>query len=126
MLEISVRYLEGLNFHMDIKVIEPREKLNGVYVEYLDNRTLHSSPEMPLILKAIGMKRAGYCLERDTEIWAWQPWGYIQYRLIHWFIKTYWWLLRWLYDNARMFKQIPPGTMFSWKYFTPYTWLRRK
>ena len=125
MLEMSIKYLEGLSFHMDIKVVEPREKLNGVYVEYLDSWLLHNSQEMPLILKAIGMKKVGYRLETLQEVWAWQPWGYTQYRLIHWFIKAYWWLLRWLYNNTRMFKRIPPGQIFSWKYFTPYTWIKK-
>ena len=125
MIEVSIKHLEGLNFMADVKIVEPREKRNGVYVEYVDERLLDSSLEFKFILRAIGMRQVGEAFEKRAYIYGFYPWGYWQYKVIRHLARVYWMLLLWLYDNARMFKQIPPAEMFSWKYFTPYTWFKR-
>lgn len=124
MIEVTVKYLEGLNFIADIKIVEPREKRNGVFIEYVDKKLLREAPEFKHILRAFGMRKTGDCLERGADIYTFYPWGYLQYKVIHLLVKVYWKAIFWLYNNARMFKQIPSGEMFSWSYFTPYTWVK--
>lgn len=124
MIEVSVKHLEGLNFIVDVKIVEPREKKNGVYIEYVDRRTLYESPVFKFILRAFGMRQIGEAPERHAYIYAFHPWGYWQYKMIYLLIKAYLMSLWWLYGNARIFKQIPPAEMFSWKYFTLYIWCK--
>lgn len=124
MLQMSVKYLEGLNFHWDIKIVEPREKQNGVYVEFIDRNLLRQSPELAVIFKAIGLHKVDEHFESFTDVYAWGRWGKLRFSLIRLLILAYWRTLYFLYDNGRVFKEIPPGQCFSWRYFTPYTWLR--
>ena len=123
MIEVSVHYLEGLTFIADIKVVEPREKEKGVYVEHVDWR-ISADPVTRVILKAYGLRRVGTGLVDRTDVYTFYPWGYWQYKAVHQVFRGYWWMVRFLYDNARLFKAIPPQEIFSWGYFTPYVWLK--
>jgi len=124
MVAISINHLEGLNFIADVKIVEPREKKNGVFIEYVKRDIRLKSPELHLILKAFGMRKVGEEYEMDSDIYTFYPWGYAQYKFIHFWLKIHWRIIHWLYDNGRMFKQIPSGEMFSWSYFTPYVWVK--
>ena len=122
MIEITTKTVDGVNFIFDFKIVEPRDKEYGLSIEYVDWRC---EKEVKPILYALGLRRIGERLERAVSIYAFYPWGYFQYKLIIGLARIYWRVIAWLYDNARLFKQIPEYERFSWKYFTPYTWLKR-
>ena len=124
MIEVSINHLEGLNFIADVKIVEPREKENGVFIERIEGNLAKKSPEFISIIKAFGMRKVGRSVVTDTDVYTFYPWGYFQYRLVHFWFRIYWEAIRWLYNNARMFKAIPQGEMFSWSYFTPYIWIK--
>jgi len=120
MIETSVRHRENLNFIYDIKIVEPREKRNGVYVELVKYKYMTS--EMTTILKAIGMRYSGEDELTDSSVYTFYPWGYYQYILMRKILKAYWWFIKVLYYNARFFQPVEVGEKFSWKYFTPVSW----
>lgn len=122
MIEATTRTVEGVRFIADAKIVEPREKRNGVYVESV-TRGLLGNSELGAILTGFGMRKVGEDWSRDCIIYAFYPWGYWQYKVVRHLLRAYWWSTWFLYDNARVFKGIPPGEMFSWRYFTPYRWV---
>ena len=123
MIEVTTKTLDGVSFLTNAKIVEPREKRNGVYVELVSER-MYRNTEMGVILKGFGLRKVGHDLACDYDIYTFHPWGYWQYRVVRYLLRAYWWLIRFLYDNARMFKEIPPSNRFSWSYFTPYVWVR--
>lgn len=122
MIVTTVEEVDGVRFIASVRIIEPREKRNGVCVE-LVSRMISDDTGIGAILKGFGMKNVGRDLYQDVDIYAFYPWGYCQYKIAQYLFKAYWWLIRFLYDNARLFKEIPPGEMFSWRYLTPYRWM---
>ena len=122
MIEVQVEHREGLNFIVDLRIVKPVEILKGVHIERISNDIIEDSGELNLILKALGMRFLGRDDVSDTHIYAFYPWGYWQYRLVHSLCVFYWKCIRWLYYNARFFQQIPSHERFSWRYFTPYCW----
>ena len=125
MIQISQDYVDGVSFISDIKIIEPFGYENGVQVERISNNCLKSSTRR--ILKALGMRKVsdGQMFDRDCEIWVAYPVNYYRYKMTHCLLRGYWKTVRFLYDNARIFKAIPPGECFSWRYFTPYVWYKQ-
>ena len=116
---------EGVRFISKIRFVEPYEYENGVRVEKVERRQIEQEPEAALLLNSLGLKRVGFDDCWDAYIYALYPIGYVQYKVVQHILTGYYWLVKFLYNNARMFQQIPVGTQFSWKYFTPYAWLRR-
>ena len=45
MIAVSINHLEGLNFIADVKIVEPREKENGVFIERIAEDLIKKSPE---------------------------------------------------------------------------------
>ena len=117
---------EGVRFISSVKFAEPYDYENGVRVEKISKRLLDQVPETALLLNSLGLRKVGKDLWFDAYVYASYPLGYIQYKIVRHILMGYWWLMRFLYNNARMFKQIPSGGCFSWRYFTPYTWFKRK
>jgi len=116
---------EGVSFISKVEFVEPYEYENGVRVEKVDRRQIEGVPETVLLLNSLGLKRVGFDYSWDAYVYTPYPIGYIQYKIAQHILTGYFWLVKFLYNNARMFQQIPVGTQFSWKYFTPYAWLRR-
>ncbi len=116
---------EGVRFCSKVEFVEPYEYKNGVRIEKVSIRLHDRVPETVLLLNSLGLRRVGIDPCYDAYIYASYPLGYIQYKLIRHLLTGYWWLMKFLYNNARMFKQIPPAECFSWRYFTPYTWVKK-
>lgn len=116
---------EGVRFLSRVRFVEPYDYENGVWVEKVSRRTLDQVPETALLLKSLGLKKVGFDHRWDTNVYALYPLGYIQYKVIRHALTGYWWLVRFLYNNARMFQQISSAECFSWKYFTPYVWIKK-
>ncbi len=124
MILTTVKTIEGVQFISDIEIVEPREKIHGVYVELIGYNLSHSAKELPSILHKLGLRHTGYDINRDSYIYAFYPWGYYQYKIMRVILKAYWWSLWFLYNNTRVFKEIPHNEVFSWHYFTPYVWVK--
>lgn len=122
MITTTVSQVDGLNFIVDVKLEPPFEYRNGVRVELVSSRVLVEAPECKLILTALGFELVDFDLVTDSYIYAQLPYRFIQYKVVSFLLRFYWWSIRFLYNNARMFKQIPQGERFSWRYFTPYVW----
>jgi len=125
MIEITVKYVDGVRFVDSWKVVEPIEVRHGVQIERVSRQLLEASPGAESFLKMIGLKRVEVEPWTDVYIYAFYPMSWLWLEFIRRASCVYWRILRWLYNNARMFKQIPEGEMFSWRYSTPYTWLKR-
>lgn len=125
MILTEVKQDEGLNFIVDVKEVPPYEHRNGVRIELISERLLNQSPEFKLILTALGYELVGLDECTPCYIYAKLPFRFIQYKIARLGIRIYWWTVRWLYLNARIFQQIEPGYYFSWSYFTPYVWARK-
>ena len=123
MITISVDYVEGVRFISDVKLEDKGERLNGVPVHYVDKR-IENEPSFKEFASTLRLKRVEdnpqYMGPGGTYVTS--PRNVVFYRLFKFILKIYWTSLRWSYDNVRLFKAIPHGEMFSWKYFTPYTW----
>ena len=125
MIESTIETIDGVHFLKDARFVEPYEYENGVRVERITQRLLDRSPETEGLLLIMGMRKVGVDPCFDADIYARYPMGYFIYRTIHHLLKGYWWVLRFLYNNARIFQQIQAGECFSWRYFTPYVWIRK-
>lgn len=116
---------EGVRFLSRVRFTEPYDYENGVRVEKVSKRTIEQAPETTMILNGLGLKKVGFDYHWDAYVYAGYPLGYTQYKIARHVLTGYWWLMRFLYNNARIFQQIPSGTPFSWKYFTPYVWVKK-
>jgi len=116
---------EGVRFMTDIQLVKPYEYRNGVMVELLSCSRLKDAPDIELSLRRLGFKRVGFDPDFDAYQYVRYPFGYIRYKIVSKLMKGYWWLMRFLYNNARMFQEVPRGERFSWRYFTPYVWMRK-
>ena len=121
MIETTIRTIEGVQFIENIRILESDDKLHGVPVHRINSRVLEND-ELMRTIKAKGLREVGYDCERDEALYAQFPVNFFKAIILNTLFAEYWAIVRWLYDNARVFKQIPPGTMFSWRYFTPYCW----
>lgn len=116
---------EGVRFITSMKFVEPYDYENGVHVEKISRRLLAQAPEISLLLNGMGLRRVGTDPCLDAVVYAEYPLGCIQYKIASHVLIGYWWLMRFFYNNARMFQQIPPAQYFSWRYFTLYVWVRK-
>ena len=126
MLLVTVDTVEGVQFIKDIQVAEPDEIYMGVPVHRVPEEWL----EAIRAIKAMGFRKVGvaeYCFQQD--LYTQGRFSFLRAKVTHFLFRVYWAAIKWLYDNARVFKQIPAGSPFSWSYFTPYCWylsLKRK
>jgi len=124
MIEISVREEEGVRFIDKVKVVS-WEKRKGLPVQLIDELLLRVNPEMDRILKMLWLERVDEDENHPVVIYAQRPVNDLFYLLLKWWCGIYFKVIRFAYRELRVFKQIPPGEYFSWRYFTPYTWLKR-
>jgi len=124
MIETTIDTINGVQFLTDARFVEPYNYKNGVRVEEVTERLLDRAPETEGILRIMGMREVGFDHTSRVVIYAHYPMGYFVYRATHHLLKSYWWLIRFLYRNVCMFQQIPAPECFSWKYFTPYVWFK--
>jgi len=120
----EVKLLEGVRFIINVKLEEPFEHKYGVRIERISGRLLAESKEFRIILKALGFRKVEEEPWTDNIIYVQYPVCYIRYKAIQALINAYYKTILFLYDNARLFKKIPEGEQFSWRYFTPYTWFK--
>ena len=125
MIETTIEAIEGVNFVTNARFVEPYEYENGVRVEKVTSRLLLRSPEIKGLLKVMGLREVGFDYPLDAVVYAQYPTGYFIYRVVHQLVVAYWWAIRFLYKNARLFQQIPEAECFSWRYFTPYVWFKK-
>ncbi len=122
MIEVTAKYVDGVNFIDKVKIIS-WERRHGIPVQQVDYKVL-KEPLVKSILKSLMLEEVDYDPCCRITYFAQRPVNDYVFKLIKWSFSVYWYLVRWLYNNARMFKQIPSGEMFSWRYFTPYTWFK--
>ena len=126
MIETTVDTIDGVQFLKDIRIVEPIEKRHGVPVELVSWRLADNNPEFIRALKLLGLKKIDFDPSYRADVYAKFPISYIRLKITMAALHTYWAIIRWLYNNARVFKQIPENGCFSWRYFTPYTWFNKK
>ena len=125
MIEVAVSEIEGVQFYTNIKILEPDEWIAGMGIHRIHNKVVRGESQFMRAIKVLGLRRVGEQPEYKAGIYAQFPLPYIPIKVIQSWLKIYWWVIRFLYDNARIFQQIPPMYPFSWAYFTPYTWYKR-
>lgn len=115
---------DGGVFIKDLRLLGPPDLTwNGVPAYRVYERRWVGGQLTKVQLASLGLHKVGYDVEYDNGIYVkgWVPsllarfFGFMTYHV-------YWSLLRWLYDNGRVFQVITPGERFSWRYFTPYVW----
>lgn len=123
MIEVSIDEIDGVRFYKNIRVLEADDKVNGVPVH---NILRHWSLDGEFIraIKALGMRKIGIDYYRDADLYVTSNLFAWQFKVNGLALKVYWVVVKWLYNNARFFKMIPPEERFSWRYFTPYCWYR--
>ena len=126
MIEATESCIDGVRFIDNIRFCEPYLYENGVKVERVSERLLIEGRHIDLMLKALGLRRVGWDYCYRSAVYAHYPIGYVQYKAVRFLLQGYWRTIKFLYSNARMFKQIPEAECFSWRYFTPYTWFKKQ
>jgi len=121
MIELTTDSIDGINFIKDFRLVEPFERENGVVIERI---TQNNKRTMLPILRALGLREVGFDHLYRCYIYAHYPLPFFWYKAVKFSLKAYWRVIRFLYDNGRIFKQIPASEPFSWRYFTPYTWFK--
>ena len=127
MIETTEDTIDGITFYKDIKILEPDDTIGGLPVHRISDRVIMRDDELMRAIKALGLKRVGRDIRHwgGCELYAQFPSPFIPIKVIQFTLRVYWAVIRWLYDNARVFKQIPVGECFSWRYFTPYVWYKK-
>lgn len=124
MIEITTSEVDGVRFYKGIRILEPDDRIGGFPIHFIPDVAVRD-PELMRAIKVLGLKRVGRDLPSLSELYAQFPRAYIGVKLTQFMLSVYWGVIRWLYDNARVFKEIPPYEHFSWQYFTPYVWCRK-
>ena len=126
MIETTISEVEGVRFYKNIRILGPDDTVGGMGVHIIPDRVMVRDPELMRAIRVLGLKRVGrdMCRAGGSELYAQFPMPYFAIKVVQFALKIYWATIRWLYDNARVFKQIPESECFSWKYFTLYVWYR--
>ncbi len=120
MLEVTVNTVDGVEFVSDVRVLEADEKYMGVPAHHIREGI---NPEIMRVVRAMGFRKVGRAaFYFKTDIYVASRFSYYRVIITRALFRCYWSGVKWLYDNARFFKQIPEGSLFSWSYFTPYCW----
>ena len=106
MIETTEDIIEGARF-LRTRICEPYEYEKGVRVEKVSYRVL--THECAGVLRLLGLRKVGEEPWTDCAIYAHYPIGYAQYKVVHFLLRGYWWAIRFLYRNARMFQEISPA-----------------
>lgn len=125
MIETTIDEVDGVQFLKDIRILEPDDTVGGMGVYRIDDKTAVWNPEVMRAIKVLGLRRVGRQVEWRANLYAQFPIPFLPIKLVQFALRVYWATIRFLYDNARVFKQIPPNQCFSWTYFTPYVWFRK-
>ena len=120
MIEITIKYIDGVQFLDTFKIVS-WEKVDGVNAQLVSRKLINQSYTNHII-RTLGLVKVGYDASMRADIFV-KKYGLS--RLYLKLSKVYWRLVRFMYDNCRLFKQIPLGSEFSWRYFTPYTWIKK-
>lgn len=123
MIEISIKVIDGVNFIDNMKVLEPDSTWEGVPVHRVEGKYRHAN-DLLFGLRMLGLRKVGFDFSRRADLYTSYPVDWFRAKVNHAFIVIYWAIIRWLYNNARFFKQIPESQPFSWRYFTPFTWFK--
>lgn len=123
MIETTIREVEGVKFLETVKIVS-WETRKGIPVQEVDAEVIGET-WWEGIRKMLMLEEVEYDFSRKTYIYAQRPVNDITYKVVEFIGRFYWKLMRFLYDECRVFKGIPAGEMFSWRYFTPYVWYRR-
>ncbi len=121
MIEVTIKEVDGVRFYKNIRILEPDTIENGVGVHRIVDRT---DPNLISSIKMLGLRKVGRDPAYRSDLYAQYPMPYYKFKATEFLLKIYWNIVRWLYDNARMFKEIPHSDPFSWKYLTLYVWYR--
>jgi len=125
MIEITIKHVDGIDFIDKVHILEPDKIWHGIGVHMVSMRV---DKQAAGFLNLLGLRKVYFDCNYKAYYYARTPFAYYV-KGAEFLCRIYWVLIRWLYDNARIFKQIPEGELFSWRYFTPYVWyknLRRK
>ena len=120
MIASSIRTVDGVNFIDKVEFLEPDGYISGLSFHYVPKNTIDDLKPFMGSYRVIDFQPN--C--RSYRI-ARRPFPYLPIKLCLLMGRSYWFVIRFLYDNARFFKQIPDGQRFSWRYFTPYTWFKK-
>lgn len=121
MIEVTTREVDGILFIRDMKILEPDGTYGGVPYHIVQRR--NADEECLRFIKAAGLRKAGRLDVQDADMYTEGNISYWRIKTAGFLFRIYWSVVKWLYDNGRIFKQITPGSRFSWSYFTPYCWL---
>jgi hypothetical protein len=124
MLKTTVKYVDGVRFIDKVRFLDMDERRHGIPVHYVDDELLRNTDGLETVLKLHGLWKVDFAYERKASIYTHGWVNFVVFKIVDAVFTLYWPTIRWLYDNARIFKQIPTGTMFSWRYFTPYVWFK--
>ena len=119
MIEVTSKTIDGVSFIDKVRILEYDGKYLGIPVYHV---SLESAKQLPL--KAIGLKKWAYNVDYQADFYT-TRWWFVLAKPTLWLWHLYWTVIRLLYDNARFFKEIPSSQPFSWKYFTPYVWVKK-
>jgi len=126
MIEVTVKEIEGVRFIDKLRVLEPDTYIGGVGAHRVTrNMADIAGLSVMVMLKTMGLRKVGEDLSYGADLYAQFPAPYVWVKTNLWLGQVHRVVVRWLYYNARFFQQIPPGTIFSWAYFTPYVWLKQ-
>ena len=126
MIETTVDTIDGVQFLKNVRILEPDDTVSGMGVHFIPDRATRYDHELMRAIRILGLRRVGRRVECMADLYAQFPVPFIGIKAVQFALRIYWVSIRWLYDNARVFKQIPENGCFSWKYFTPYTWFKKK
>lgn len=116
MIEVTTDYIDGVMFYQ-FRLLKPEQKKLGIGIHRVDWKLRDRH------LSLLGLRKVGQETYCRVDLYASMYPSYIL-SCIYFLERGYWKTIRFLYDNARLFKQIPQGERFSWRYFTPYVWVK--
>ena len=125
MIKVTEKYIDGVRFIDKLELVDTGDRRYGIPIHYVADRLLIQYG-VALFLRTHGLTKVGESLERCAAIYVSGHVNPVLYFLAELLFKLYYKSVWWSYNNLRMFKQIPEANTFSWRYFTPYTWFKRK
>lgn len=122
MIEVKSYLVDGTEFNQIHRILEPDERIGRVGVHRLPSSLESRTPEIVRLLKLAGIKKVKYDAYRNQDLYAESVLPYAYIKTFLFILKAYWWTIRFLYNNACMFRRKPAFETFTWKSFTPYCW----
>ena len=122
MIEVTEKIIDGAKFYT-YSLSKPDIVIYGIPIYQLSDKILMGT-DVSSRLSALGLRFVAHYPACRYRLYAQYPIPYFRFKVLEFLARIYWAVLHFSYNNACLFRRIPEGECFSWKYCFFYCWYK--